>query len=50
MSLFADVMFGPVIYIIEYLPLILLILVLLSVVMTGFIVGFLYFRYKKGGR
>ena len=47
MTLLADVMFGPVVYIIEYLPYILLALILLTVVLTAGLVAFLYFAYKK---
>ena len=45
--LLADVMFGPIIYIIEYLPYILLALVVLAVAMTGFLIGFLWYKNRK---
>ena len=47
MTLLADVMFGPVVYIIEYLPYILLALILLTVVLTVGLIAFLYIMYKK---
>ena len=47
MPLLADVMFGPVVFLIEYLPYILLGLLLLTVALTVFLVGWLYFRNKK---
>ena len=47
MTLLADVMFGPVVFLIEYLPYILLGLLLLTVALTGFLVGFLYYKNKK---
>lgn len=50
MTLLADVMFGPVIYIIEYLPYILLALLLLAVALTGFLVGYCVFKHKKAKR
>lgn len=47
MPLLADVMFGPVVFLIEYLPYILLGLLLLTVALTGGLIGYLYFRNKK---
>lgn len=47
MTILADVMFGPVAFLIEYLPWILLALVVLSLALTGLVIGFLYCKYKK---
>ena len=47
MPLFADVMFGPVAFLIEYLPWILLTLVAIALALTGLLIGFLYRKYKK---
>ena len=47
MPLFADVMFGPVHYILAYLPQIMLALVLLVLVMTAVLVGLLIYLKKR---
>lgn len=47
MTLFADVMFEPVVYLIEYLPLILLVLICLALLMTAALVALLIHLKKR---
>lgn len=47
MTLFADVMFGPVVYLIEYLPVILLVLVCLALLMTAALIAVLIHLKKR---